>query len=167
MVDQGGKTLDPRAATLRRDQGRLVLTIGEERHEGIKVVRAFPNSAPDEWITFLDVEDEEIGTLPSLAGTDEVTETVIGEELERRYFVPRVLSIDSVRNEHRMIRWEVETDRGSRTYWVRSSRRSEGARSTVDLGGGRLLLTDVVGNRFEVDRNALDARSRALVARVL
>ena len=167
MVDDDARTLDPRDVTLRRERGLLILTVGEQRHEGVKVIRAFPLSAPDEWIAFLDTEDEEIGTLPSLPGLDEVTETVIQEELRRRYFVPRVLQIKSLQEEHRMIRWEVETDRGPRTYWVRGSGRSEGSQSTVDLGRGRLLLADVVGNRFDVVRDALDARSRALLSRVL
>ena len=58
-----------------------------------------------------------------------------------------------------MPRWQVETDRGPRTFEIRSSRRDMRV-----LSAGRILIRDADGNLYEVpDYRQLDPQSRALV----
>jgi hypothetical protein len=59
--------------------------------------------------------------------------------------------------------WEVETDRGFRTFSMRSIRENVHQPSP-----GRYLLSDVEGNRYDVpDLSALDAASQASLIRYL
>jgi hypothetical protein len=57
------------------------------------------------------------------------------------------------------VEWEVETDRGTCTFTMRSPRENVWQPSP-----GRYLLSDVDGNRYDVrDLSALDPTSQALL----
>ena len=82
-----------------------------------------------------------------------------GNALEEAYFVPVITRVEAIQVEFRIPRWEVETDRGVRSFEI-SSMRSD----VRQLGNGRILIRDADGNRYEIpDRHKLDAASRALV----
>jgi hypothetical protein len=142
----------------------LRLTIEEDRsYLKVKVVRAAPLSHPDGYISFLDGKDEEICMVDELKELDPQTSKVVTEELDRRYLTAMVESIHSVRNEFGTSYWDVATSRGRREFVVQNV-----AENAQWLGGRRLLLVDVDGNRFEIpDLDLLDKRSQGLVDEVL
>jgi|TARA_Y100000310_G_scaffold302703_3_gene340387 hypothetical protein len=153
-----------RLRIFRQPAWKLRLTIdGDRSYPLVKVVRAAPLSHPDQYISLLDSQDEEICMIDDLKQLDEATRDIINEELDRRYLTSTVQRINSMRNEFGTSYWEVETDRGRREFVVQNV--AENARW---LGDNRLLLTDVDGNRFEIPRlDLLDKKSSGFVEQVL
>ena len=142
----------------------LRLTIDADRsYPWVKIVRAAPLSHPNQYISFLDSEDEEICMIDSLEELDEATRALVKEELDRRYITSTVVRVNAVRNEFGTSYWDVDTDRGRREFVVQNV--AENARW---LGANRLLLIDVDGNRFELPQlDTLDKKSLRRVQQVL
>ena len=162
---QGTHLLDPKRVRLFREPfWALRLTLLEDRsYPKMKVVRAFPLSHPDRYIAFLDVKDEEIGTIQDPETLDEASRNILREELDKRYLGAVIRSIRSVRNEFGTSYWDVDTHRGPRDFVVKNV-----LENVLWLGEHRLLFVDVDGNRFEIpDVTHLDKRSLALLNTVL
>jgi len=164
--------LDPKAMQLFRTGGptsALRMTLadpqigGERSYLRVQAARAFPLHDPDRYIGLRDGDDKDIGTLVTLDGLDPDSRALVEEELYRRYFLPRILKVNNVREEFGLTTWDVETDKGPRTFIVRHLREA-----TQELTPTRLLVTDVDGNRFEFpDVRQLDDKSYAVIQRVL
>jgi hypothetical protein len=105
----------------------------------------------------------EVCTLPGLHALDESSRRVAEDELAERYLIAAVTRVRSVRIEFGRRYFDVETDRGARTFLL-----TDPNRHALSLPPDRLLLRDSMGNRYEVASvGALDGRSRALLARAL
>ena len=147
----------PEDATVR-------LTVqGDRSWREVRIARAFPFSDPDRYIGLRDGDDKDIGILTTLQGVDEESRAIIKEELERRYFTPRIKRVLTVDEEFGVVTWEVETDRGPRRFLVRNLRDS-----TFPLGANRLMMTDTDGNRYEFpDVSAVGAKAMMVLSKVL
>lgn len=159
--------LDPKTLRLFRTHPEDVtvrLTIeGDRSWREVRVARAFPFSDPDRYIGLRDGDDKDIGILTTLHGLDKGSHTVIQEELDRRYFTPRIERVMAVKEEFGVVTWEVETDRGPRRFLVRNLRDS-----TFPLGANRLMMTDTDGNRYEFpDVSAVGAKAMTVLSKVL
>ena len=136
---------------------------GDRTYSRVRVKRAFPLTRDDCFIVVQDREGKEIGSLARLDSLDPASRQAVKEELERAYFTPRIQRITRVTTAYRVPRWEVETDRGPRAFEIYSSRRDVRL-----LGGGRVLVQDADGNRYEIpDYRRLDPASRAQVEEML
>ena len=132
---------------------------GDQTYSRVRVKRAFPLSCDDCFIVVQDRKGKEIGSLARLDALDRDSRQAVEDELERAYFSPRIQRIAKVTVANRVPRWEVETDRGPRTFEIYSGRRDVRL-----LGTGRVLVQDADGNRYEIpDYRSLDPASRALV----
>ncbi|MCP4642341.1 MAG: DUF1854 domain-containing protein [bacterium] len=157
--------LDPESLRLYRDEsGRLRLVIEANRsYLDVKVVRAFPFSQPDQFISFLDDRDKAIGLLERLDALDADSRDTATAELRRRYFIPTIRQVLSLREQYGVIYVEVDTDYGRREFVAKGLRDA-----IVDLGGGELLICDVDGNRYRVtDWRKLNTASRRFLERVV
>lgn len=144
------KILDPKRIRVWKDaEGNLCLEVrdasGEvNRYERVRPMRAFPLTAPDEFITFFSEKNEYLGALEHLQGVDERTEELLRDELEWRYLLPQIQQIHRLRVNAGIISWQVETDRGPRSFDVRD-------RDDIRfMPGHRIVIKDVDGNRFEI-----------------
>lgn len=136
---------------------------GDRTYPRVRVKRAFPLTRDDCFLVVQDRDGQEIGSLARLDALDAASRQAVEEELERTYFTPRIERIARVTTAYRVPRWEVETDRGPRAFEIYSSRRDVRA-----LDGGRVLVQDADGNRYEIpDYRRLDPASRALVEEML
>ena len=136
---------------------------GDQTYPRVRVKRAFPLSCDDCFIVVQDREGQEIGSLARLDSLDRASRQAVEEELERAYFSPHIQRIVNVTVANRVPRWEVETDRGPRAFEIYSSRRD-----IRHLGGGRVLVQDADGNRYEIpDYRLLEPASRALVEEMI
>ena len=132
---------------------------GDRTYSRVRVKRAFPLTCDDCFIVVQDREGKEIGSLARLDALARASRQAVEDELERAYFTPRIQRITKVTVAYRVPRWEVETDRGARAFEIYSSRRD-----IRHLGGGRVLVQDADGNRYEIpDYRRLEPVSRALV----
>lgn len=156
--------LDPRRIRVFRAAGVTRMTLEDDRSwTRVTVARAFPLSDPDHYIGFLDGAGKDIGMLQDPAQLDPESRQVVQEDLEKRYFVPVIERVLSVKEEFGTVYWRVETDRGEKEIVARNLRDN-----LQELTASRVMITDVDGNRFEFpDIGRLDGRSMGIIMRNL
>lgn len=117
--------------------------------------RAFPFDCPEEFISVLDKDGKEYGVIRRLDDFPEETAEIIRRELERKYFMPEIKQILSLKERFGYSYWEVETDRGHLSFAIHDT-----FRNISRIGNGRLVISDVDGNRYNIsDVAALDGAS--------
>lgn len=131
-------------------------TDGEEVHyEKIILVRNFPFQYEKEYITVLDKGAKEIGIIKTLSDFDDETGKMLTQELERRYYMPKIREILRMKEKMGFTNWTVDTDFGKITFSVRDT-----YKNVVKLPKGRCIITDVDGNRYEIPSlSELDKKS--------
>ncbi|MEO7453793.1 MAG: DUF1854 domain-containing protein [Fimbriimonadales bacterium] len=125
---------------------------------GAKLRRCFPLTHSDSFIAVFDGEGNEIGIIPDLAGLETESRKAIDEELDAFYFTPAIERIKSLKAEASMWKWEVDTQRGLATFYLR------GVRDSVhEVAPGRWQVFSVDGQRYEITNlDGLDQRSQNL-----
>ena len=129
----------------------------------MKVVRCFPQTEPDLWWALLHRDNRVIGVIPEPEKLDDESRTTAIKCLEGVYFLPQITAVHSLKEEFGAIYFEVDTDRGPRSFV------SKGVREALEeIGDGDIILTDVHENRYAIpDPVRLDAKSRRLLERIL
>ena len=121
LVDQT-QVLDPRRTRIRWDQHdgvKVRLPDGAE-HFQVRLEQAFPVTRRRRFILLYDREGNEIGILPELKGLDPKSQETAQRELDRSYFLTRIKRIERVEERYGLATWHVITNRGPRTFNVRS-----------------------------------------------
>jgi hypothetical protein len=146
----------------RNAAGRLVYTRGDETHEGVVPVRAFPIAAPDECLSLISREGHELAWIDKLDGLPDDIRALIIDELASREFTPEISRISQVSSFATPSTWHVETDRGDTELLLKAEDHIRRLSHTA------LLITDGHGISFLI-RNIekLDAHSRKLLDRFL
>ena len=117
--------------------------------------RCFPFETPSEYISVLDKDGREYGMIRSLDEFSDEAKEIILAELERKYLCPTITKINSLKEKLGYSYWKVETDRGDCEFSMRDT-----YRNIARVGGGRLVITDVDGNRYHIEDVAkLDRKS--------
>ena len=117
--------------------------------------RAFPAGEPYRYISVAGKDEKEIGMIMDIAEFPEAQRDLLKAELDRMYFMPKILRIEDVKDRFGRTTFRVKTDIGEMSFTVQDV-----YRSLFRLPDGRLILTDVDGNRFEItDPMALDKKS--------
>ena len=122
----------------------------------VSVHRCFPFSDPGRYISIREPEGDgkEIGLIEELGALPRETQEMLEEQMALRYFIPQISRIKSIKEEYGYSYWDVTTDRGVCRFTVRM-----GGGSVYSIGGGRYLINDIDGNRFEIpDLNKLSSR---------
>lgn len=160
--------LDPHTIELRRDERqRLTLEVHTAdgvgiTHEEVRLVRCFPLREPHRLIGVLSAEGRHLGLILDPDECAPATRALLAAELSQRYFVPTITAVHALRLKTGLQSWEVSTDRGPRSFEVRERD------DYRQLPGGRLLIRDVDGNRYEIpDTGALEPRIVDLIEQVL
>jgi hypothetical protein len=122
--------------------------------------RAFPLSDPGEYIVVRESAEmdkgAEIGIVRRLADFPREQAMAVEEELRRRYFTPRIASVQDLKEEYGFVTWKATTDAGP----VKFSSRVDST-GIIPLGPRRFMIVDLDGNRYEIaDLERLDAASR-------
>ncbi len=127
-------------------------------HVGVIPVRAFPLTAPDEFIGFVDAHGREIACVPTIDELDAASRELLVAELDRHEFMPIVREVLEASKGAPPTTFRVRTDRGEITFVVLSE---EHIRA---LDRGSLLITDSLGIRYRVpDPRTLSRKSRKLL----
>ena len=149
--------IDPRNLRVYRNQSQNVCARVEGRGEWEKVVLklAFPYSEPRNHIILATAEEQEIGVITEPEALDEDSRLLLEEVLQKRYYIPVIRRIISVKDAHESTRWFVETDRGLRSFNVQDT---DNFKQVV---GGKIIITDIDENRFCIpSRTAMSLGSR-------
>ena len=148
--------LDPATLRFFHHVGILRLTLPDRSYRAARIYRAFPISDPNHYFGVTDGAGKDIGMIPDSSNLDDESREAAKAELETRYFVPVVRKVLDIRDDYGANVFEVETDRGHKRYVVRAIKDN-----TVEITSNRLIITDVDGNRFEIeDLHALDPHSQ-------
>lgn len=159
--------LTPENARFTRSEGGLIsleLTTeerGTENFERVVVVRSFPISNPDEYISIREPNTKrrgngaEIGLIRNIHDFDEATVNLLNEELERRYFTPEILHIYSFKEKFGYSYVDAETSAGKITFVLNNP-----YSNFRTLEDDRVLISDIDGNCFVIkDPEKLDKAS--------
>lgn len=120
-----------------------------EQFERIVVLRSFPISNPDEYISIREPSTRrrgngaEIGLIRDMRDFDEATVKLLNEELDRRYFTPELLKIYSLKEKFGYLYCEAETSAGRITFVLNNP-----YSNFRTLEDHRVLISDIDGNAF-------------------
>ena len=149
--------LTPENCRFFRSEGGLIsleLTLPEkeaEQFERVVVLRSFPISNPDEYISIREPSTRrrgngaEIGLIRDMRDFDEATVKLLNEELDRRYFTPELLKIYSLKEKFGYLYCEAETSAGRITFVLNNP--YSNFRTLEDR---RVLISDIDGNAFMI-----------------
>ena len=132
------------------------LHIKTESYEGrVHLCREFPFELEWEFISVMDERQSEVGIIRSVSLFAGAGEELLRTELSRRYYSPVIDKILSVKERYGFSYWRVQTAEGNVSFTLHDT-----YRSIIRAGGGRVVLLDVNGNRFEIPNvEALDRKS--------
>ena len=151
------RMLDAKKVQIRTDPfGRLNLEVGiEERYGPVKAVRSLPLTRPGQFVSLQDDEGNEIGILADLAHLDKESRQAVERDLDLYYLKARVTGITRVENRNGILAWDLETNLGPKTVYVRDRQHIR------PLPGGRTILTDIHEAKYEIPPvDELDEKSR-------
>lgn len=156
-------TLTPDFQIERQPSGRLRLIDAHgQRHEDVVPVRAFPLAAPDEGVSLMGAEGQELVWIERLQALPASARALLQEELALRDFVPQITRLVSVSSFGTPSVWTVETDRGDTSFVLK------GEDDIRRLAGSALLIASSEGVQYGIaDMSALDKASRRLLERFL
>ena len=157
----GLRYLEPASLLFFRHGNTLRMTVGDEFSLlRACVVRAFPLSRATSYISVLDGSGKEVGMIRELAELTDESRLLVQEELTRRYVIPVITRIISLRERCETEEWVVETERGPTDFSTRNLHEASSEPSP-----GRLIIADVEGNRYEIPSIAqLDPASRRFLS---
>jgi hypothetical protein len=113
-------------------------------------------------VSLLDSDGHEIVAIEALDHLGPENRALVEEQLRRREFMPRILSLQSVSSFITPSSWSVVTDRGPTTFIL------AGEEFIRRLPGGDLLISDALGLHYLVrEPKRLDRASRKLLDRFL
>lgn len=127
-------------------------------HTKVEPMRSFPISEITRYIALLDSDGNEIGIIEDMKNLTLKSQEILTEELQKRYFMPKITKINSLYGQYGVTQWDVETSQGDVEFGMRSRY------DIVTLENGRVLIKDADGNRYEIENyNKLDPKSNALL----
>ncbi|MCL2212885.1 MAG: DUF1854 domain-containing protein [Oscillospiraceae bacterium] len=142
------KYLTPENAVFTRVNEFITLTLpGDEKPERGKVSlrRSFPYEFMYEYISVLDGDERELGMIRDVKQFPQVEE-LLKAELDRRYYTLKINKILHFKERYGFSYWKTETDRGPADFTLKDT-----YRSIYKIGAGHIAITDVDGNRYEID----------------
>jgi len=140
----------------------LRLTVeGDRSYLKVGIVRAFPLSEPNRFLSVRDDSNQEAGLIVDPAELTIENRKLVEEDLERRYLVPVIQRIVVAKERFGTVDWTMETDRGECSFTTRNLREN-----VQRPAPGRIILNDVDGNRYDIrNLDDLSRESRELLFR--
>ena len=132
-----------------------------ETFERVVIIRAFPVSNPDQYISIREPNTKrrgngaEIGMIKNLADFDKATVELLNTELDRRYFTPEITKVYSMKEKFGYSYCEAMTSAGKTTFVLNNP-----YSNFRKLENGSVLISDMDGNCFIIPSpEALDKAS--------
>lgn len=129
------------------DGGFLSLDTNGEHYDRVKVVRLFPFSDANRYLSIREYGNEgrEIGIIEDLDVMPEDSKKAIEHQLMLTYFTPVISKIYSIKDEYGYAYFHVMTDKGECRFAI-----NMGSNAVSKLSDTRLIIMDVDENRFEI-----------------
>lgn len=135
------------AVFARTEGGFVSLEFDGKKWDRVQVVRLFPFTEPDQFISIRTVEErsKEIGVIEDMKKVSRETRKMLEEQLNLHYFTPVIQKVLDIKDEYGYAYFYVMTDRGECRFTI-----NMGGNAVVRLTDTRLLITDLDENRFEI-----------------
>ena len=141
------------------DGGYISLKYEDKTYERIKICRALPYKAPDEYICITDRDGNEVGILRDLKLLSEENQAHVKAELTKIYYCPSITKIMTVKDRMGYQYFEVQTNAGKREFALRDASRN--IRYVNPEKRGAVQIRDIDGNRYLIDDfDEFDTQSR-------
>jgi len=127
----------------RNPQGFLALELGGETHSRIQLRRALPFTEPGRYVCVTDMDDNELAVVEDIESLGEENRELVLAELDLRYYYPVITDIKGVKEKLGTYYFEVSIGGHEKTAAIKDI-----SKNLRQLGGGKIALTDVDGNRF-------------------
>jgi len=142
-----------------------ILVKDDSLYRGVFAARTFPLSNPNRYISLFYFNEydkkEEIGIIENLSEFSEEAQKLILETLNKNYFSHEILEINSIKRLFGLLYFEVETDKGPRSFYLRPERRR-----ATEFGIDGKILHDVFDDRYIIQSvEALPRREREIFKR--
>ena len=140
--------LNSENAEFNRTEGGFVsLKTGDENYDRVHVVRRFPFTDPQHYISIRtpDENSKEIGIIRDMNDVKPDVRQMLEEQMNLRYFTPIITKIINIKDEYGYAYFDVVTDRGACRFTI-----NIGGSSVVHLSDTRILISDIDENRFEI-----------------
>jgi hypothetical protein len=154
--------IDPKTLGFTEAGDQITIDLSGKCIQVDRVVRAFPRSHPDGYVSFLDGLGHEIGLLETMDGMEPQARSTLADFLKRQYFVPTISEILTVEISGTTSVWKVVTDDGERSFTVAGREALDGDRPP------EIRIVDSAGQKYRIqDFWALDKTSRKAVMELL
>ena len=131
----------------RSPHGLLMARVTEKDFEGrVFLSLAFPFETQEDFICVQNGDKEEIGMISTLKIFDEDAKAILKEELQKKYFSPKILEITKFHEDGTNTYWTCKTDKGVLEFTVRDTHRS-----LIRVGEDRIFVVDFDGCRYEIE----------------
>jgi len=151
-------------AKFEKDNEFIRLTLTAPNEEGVVETkeypriflhRVFPFDHPYSYISVLDKDQKEIGLISEIDAFDAAVTEMLRAELDRKYYTPVIKQILSLKDKFGFSYWKVITDEGELSFTLRDT-----FQSLMKVGGTRIFVNDIDGNRYEIPNiEELDRKS--------
>ncbi len=131
----------------RSNTGDTYATIRGVRHRLGHILSVFPISNKNHFASLRDEHGNELAVIDPAHELEPESRRLLRDELERSYFLPRITDIISIESHLSIFTFKVDTDRGLRSFEVRNPRQN-----VRSVGGGRYIIKDVDGNRYDIPK---------------
>jgi len=130
-------------------------TVETKTYDRIFLHRAFPFDYPYAYISVLDADSKELGLIADVNELDTEAAEMLCAELDRKYYTPVIKQILSLKDKFGFSYWKVVTDEGELSFTLRDT-----FQSLMKVGGTRIFVNDIDGNRYEIPNiEELDRKS--------
>jgi len=146
------------------DTTGLILHSRKRRLKNIKIILAQPLMKPLDYASVISEKtNKEIAVIKNLKDLDSNSSLALKRFLNNYYITPKILKINSLSHQLGAVFWDTVTDKGKRQFVIWGI-----TESVRFLTPDRILITDVNGNRFEIESiSKLDVKSRHLIELIL
>ncbi len=127
------------------ENGFLKASIDGKEPVRVYLYRIFPHDMEHEYISVTDEDKNEYGIIKNLSEFGPHAEEFIKKDLDRRYFIPKILEICALEEKFGNSYWDIRTDIGQRVITVRDA-----FKNIIRIGEDRAIVVDMDGNRYEI-----------------
>lgn len=137
------------------ENGFIKASIDGAESVRVYLYRAFPHDMADKYVSVTDSDKNEYGIIRDLSVFGEEMSRILLTDLDRRYFIPKILEITALEEKFGNSYWDIKTDIGEKTITVKDT-----FKSIIRIGEDRAMVSDEDGNRYEiVSLEGLDRKS--------
>jgi hypothetical protein len=140
--------LTPRDTVFRLTEGRMLsVEVAGELYPVVYLHCSFPHTNRRIFISVRTDDNKEVGIISNLDDFPEPVAKLLEEQMQIRYYAPFIKKVLNIREEFGYSFWEAETTAGLCRFTVR-----KGGGNLKMVTEHKLLITDVDGNRFIIER---------------